>query len=350
MSLKVAFLPGWLGSSLGFVAEVFGYRYPLWPNVPGGLAGQLAQLQLAADGLSPGPFARGAPSSYIDVLTELYGPCLQWLRVQGFDVLPVAIDWRLSLQYSGPACLSQIQAAFGTQPFAIVAHSHGGLVARQVYKQMVTAGIASQLTRLVTMGTPHYGCMEAIKCLFRFSQYYSVLQAVCSWQHIFVPDLGPDFLDNVVATFPSIYELLPFQHYGWLYNTDAGQVSQIYTPSWWARGNPYFSSARLAAAAAVQDGIQNAVPGGLTHCIAGIGVNTAIEIDQSGEQTDDSGYVYSSAGDGVVGLGYTSIPGAPVYQVLGQHSLLTSNPAVLAMLYGLIVSGVPAPGPISLAA
>lgn len=350
MSVNVAFFPGWLGSSLGFVAGVFGYRYPLWPNIPGALAGQLAQLQLASDGLSPGPFARGAPSSYIDVLGEIYAPLLSWLRQQGFNVLPVPIDWRLSLADSGPACLTQITAAFGTEPFAMLAHSHGGLVARSCYNVMSGSGRDSQVTRLVTLGTPHFGCMEAVKCLFRFSQYYSILQAVCGWQHWFIPDLGPDFLDNVVATFPSLYELLPSRDYGWLFQTQPGQVAEIYTPSFWATANPWFSAARLASAPAAQNSISNAIPAGRTVVVAGVGYETAIGLDLLNSQTTEAGYVSSGDGDGIVGVGFTQLPNTPLYIVNGRHSLLPSNGQVLSMLYGLLTTGVPAFPPVSVAA
>lgn len=345
MSVNVAFFPGWLGSSLGFVASFLGYRYPIWPNPLAIGAGQLSTLQLAADGVGPGPYAYGSPSSAIDVLSEVYGPLLTHMNQQGFNVIPVPLDWRKSLSILGEDALDVINTAIGAEPFAVVAHSHGGLAARQMYSLLAGAGQDARLTRMVTLGTPHFGCMEGVRCLFRLSQFYSVLQGACGWQHFFRPDVGPDFIDAVIASFPSIYELMPFKDYGWLFDTDQGQVSTLWTDPFFSSANPYFSAGRLAAAPAVQDAIRTALPPGRLHIIAGYGFNTAVQLDTSESQGDSSGYVYSDQGDGIVGVGYTSVPGYPVYYVREQHSILPSSWQVWDLLYGLIVAGVPSAGP-----
>lgn len=344
--VNVAFFPGWLGSTIGYLPSIFGYRYPIWPNPASIPTGDLVQLQLAADGRSPGPLTHGLAVSAIDVIGAVYGPIVQFMQTLGWNLLPVPIDWRLSLQDSGKAALSAVQAQFGGEPFAIVAHSHGGLVARSAYQWLVQAGQGTQLTRLVTLGTPHYGTMQGVLCLFRQQVYYTLLQSLCGWVHFGIPPWGPDYIDATIASFPAIYELMPFKDYGYLLKVAPDQIAALYQSNFWGSANPHFSAARLNAASAGQDWIQPAMPAGLLYTVAGIGYRTEVGLNLDRSQTTDAGYTSSADGDGIVSIGYTTVPGSGQLVLRCDHVGLVQSSAVWQSLYGLVVSGFPGPPPI----
>jgi hypothetical protein len=337
--VNVVFIPGWAGGELGYVRGIFGLRYPLWLNTYAAFTGELIRLQLAPDGVSPGPLAFGAVSGPLGPIPWLYGPICAWMRSFGWNVLTPPVDWRLSWLSSGQQLLVDIQAAIGSAPFAVVAHSHGGLVARAMYAYLQAAGGDAQLTRLVTMGTPQYGTMEAVRVLCRLPTLYRIFQAACAWYLPTIPYVGPDYLDDLLASWPSLYELLPFGHYGWLYSVAPAQAADIYGSGFFDGGNPYVSSTRLASALAAQDWLQTAIPAGRMVQVVSQGYVTPQQLSPPASPLGDRGYTYDGAGDGIVGAGYATLPNVTTYPVSWPHGDLCQSPAVRQALPSLVATG-----------
>ncbi|MFI7466884.1 esterase/lipase family protein [Nonomuraea sp. NPDC049646] len=139
-----------------------------------------------------------------------YGPLLGYLRRQ-FDVsrgnlISFPYDWRLSCAVNARRLgvtvereLTRLREHVPTAKVTYICHSMGGLIAR--YYLEVLGGRASA-RRLITIGTPHQGAAKAAAALClglapgaraRVGRFGRVL----------------DDLDEVVRTFPSVYELLP---------------------------------------------------------------------------------------------------------------------------------------------
>lgn len=337
--MNVVFVPGWLGGQLGYVQGIFGLRYPLWLNTYAAFTGELVRLQLAPDGVSPGPLAFGAVSGPLGPIPWQYGSIIAYMRGLGWTVLTPPVDWRLSVLTSGQQLLAAIQEAIGTAPFAVVAHSHGGLVARAMYAYLKGAGGDAQLTRLVTLGTPHYGTMEAVRVLCRLPLLYRILQRACNWYLPTIPFVGPAYLDALLGSWPSIYELLPFGHYGWLFAQQPSQAAELYTSGFYSGGNPAVSQDRLTAALAAQDYVQTAIPSGRMVQVVSTGYLTPQTLTPPASPLTEAGYAVDGNGDGIVGQGYATLPGVTSFPVSWPHNTLCESPAVRQALFSLVTAG-----------
>jgi pimeloyl-ACP methyl ester carboxylesterase len=108
------------------------------------------------------------------------------------EVNALGVDWRQSLNDLVGVLKDAVDAEFEAsgQKVDIIAHSHGGLVARKYLDQIG----GDRVEKLITLGTPHNGMLET-------------MEALCQG----VPLLRFDSkaLMDVARGFPSAYELLP---------------------------------------------------------------------------------------------------------------------------------------------
>ena len=108
------------------------------------------------------------------------------------EIHALGVDWRLSLNDLVDVVKAAIDDAVATsgQPVDVLAHSHGGLIARAYLDQ----NGGGSVNKLITMGTPHNGMLET-------------MEAMC--QGISLLRFDPNQLMDVARGLPSAYELLP---------------------------------------------------------------------------------------------------------------------------------------------
>ncbi|RME23685.1 MAG: hypothetical protein D6806_10840, partial [Deltaproteobacteria bacterium] len=118
----------------------------------------------------------------------------------------------------------------GRVRFDVVAHSMGGLIARYYLRfgardvlseddPPVTWAGADRIARLVLIGTPNLGSLEALRTLLEGKQYSVLL---------------PRFQPALMATFPSLYQLLPRARHRPLIDASGdGRRLDPYSPELW---------------------------------------------------------------------------------------------------------------------
>jgi pimeloyl-ACP methyl ester carboxylesterase len=144
-----------------------------------------------------------------------YGDLLDWLRARFrfiepsttdpsrlANLLPVAYDWRLSNRYNGRRLKQIVEPAlerwrsqgapYSEAKVIFICHSMGGLVARWYIEK---EGGAELTRKLVTLGTPYRGALEALEQLVNGVR----------------KGIGPIKVDfsALALSLPSMYQLLP---------------------------------------------------------------------------------------------------------------------------------------------
>ncbi len=117
------------------------------------------------------------------------------------NLIEFAYDWRLSNQLNGRRLADRVipelerwrkETGYVDAKLVFVCHSMGGLIARWFIEVL---GGAELTERLITIGTPHRGSINALDSL----------------ANGFAPGIGAMRvnLDSVLRSFPSVYQLLP---------------------------------------------------------------------------------------------------------------------------------------------
>lgn len=118
------------------------------------------------------------------------------------NFLPISYDWRLSNRYNGRRLKSIVEPAlekwrsqsseFKDAKLVFICHSMGGLVARWYIDREGGAGITR---KLITLGTPHRGALNA-------------LEQLVNGAHVGLGPMGPE-LTGFARSLPSLHQLLP---------------------------------------------------------------------------------------------------------------------------------------------
>ena len=336
MARNVVYLPGLLGSNLGYNTGPNGSYHPVWLDLFSILTGQMATLQLAADGIHPGPLAEGIVVQPNGIFAPAYEPLAAVMVGFGWNVLRWGFDWRKSvLTQAGPAW-SAIRQFYGTQPFWIVAHSQGGLLARAIYGQMVQSGADSQLAGIVTICTPQFGSFEIVRLFNRMPLTYRALVLATGWQDWQNGTPGPAYLDAILATCGGFYELLPFRAAGPLWSADPTQAAALYQLNTYQSGNPFLDPNQFAAAEVSQTILIPLLPAGRLTTILGRGYRTAYSLSGAALPNADEGYLYTQEGDGQVTVAEGQLPGVPFLILDTSHGLACLDPRVWALVAQII--------------
>lgn len=330
--MKVVYLVGQLGSNLSLEGLANRPQRTIWCDLQAILAGQLAWLDLAPDGVSPGPLAGGRVIIPTGILGAAYGPLCLYMDAQGYDVWANGYDWRLSILENARRLWPDIQEWAAGQPIYFVCHSMGGLVARAIYALMVAAGLDAQCARIVTLCTPHFGSLEPVRMWLRLPQLYQSLVRTAGWAQWVAGTPGPVYLDQMIASHPSWYELMAWAGEGPLWAESPAQAAQIYTPAFYAGANQFISPSLLLDAQVFQTTLSMAIPPGRLVCVCGVGVATPYLWTAGADPEEATSWLFTGQGDGLVTLAQASIPGAPLYTVPLSHGLIPLDPAVWANL------------------
>jgi PGAP1-like protein len=130
------------------------------------MRGVIAEMTLAPDGISPGPpdgvqlFASGVLGPYLGFPASVLAV---QLALRGWAVQLWPWDWRKPVYLAGVDLAAWIRGHVAEdEPCAILAHSAGGLVARAVWTELGKTDQQHLVSRIVTLGTPHWGSYSVV--------------------------------------------------------------------------------------------------------------------------------------------------------------------------------------------
>lgn len=316
MALQVVLLPGICGSEL--YLTLAGRRKLVWPDPVYLTTVGPGSLQLAANGLDPGPLALAALDVGGYIQLGIYEPVHRRLNADGWTVRPIGYDWRKSVAVTAPLVKAAILAAFPADDVYIVAHSMGGLVARAVYGLM-TPEERQRVKRLVTLGTPHGGAPQAVWEMASVDWIPGNVALVAS-----VVGLGRDLIpilpgqgkirDQVratIASWPGLYELFPSPDPRWPPFPDL-TLPEVYQALTYFSDNPFVTQTRLDAAKAQIAALDALIPATTPPalCVVGRGAETRERYRDVHGISSIQAWDYTTTGDGIVTTARGILPGS----------------------------------------
>lgn len=145
---------------------------------------------------------------YLDI--DLFFQSLGYEKGRNFFVYPY--DWRKDIRETKESLDNLIETAkqqSGIQKVNIVAHSMGGLVARNY---IADTEKAQKVNKLINLGVPHLGAVKALKAYI----YGVSVSKRIFW--IFSLGIASSEVKDLFSNFPSALELLPNKEYFNFYN------------------------------------------------------------------------------------------------------------------------------------
>jgi pimeloyl-ACP methyl ester carboxylesterase len=173
---------------------------------------------------------------------NVYKGLLIFLRSLGRDVVPFGVDWRRTLDFTVDnlhLVIQRARAEAGSERVDVIAHSHGGLVARAYMSRFPDTHL---IENFITLGTPHKGMLETFKAMVDGISFFG---------------FSPSHIAKVARTFPSAYELLPADPRDGLFRWDAIDADPFLQRGWMVSG---VSSAELDRAAVVVRALPRTIP------------------------------------------------------------------------------------------
>lgn len=227
---NVMFLPGIEASRL------YGGGVKLWEPAPG--TDDTQQLLMNNDGTSvrgdiatkdviDNAYIYGVGNVYLDFLNEMQG----WQTTYGITATTTPYDWRLNLDtiiangrqlpdgsitYLQPPnpgddpylikTLKQLAATSKTGKVTIIAHSMGGLVAKDLMASLGAASTSQYIDRVIFVASPQVGTPEAFGTLLHGDDQ-GLPSSILDYA------MSPQIAREIASNMPSAYSLLPSQEY-----------------------------------------------------------------------------------------------------------------------------------------
>jgi alpha-tubulin suppressor-like RCC1 family protein/pimeloyl-ACP methyl ester carboxylesterase len=388
----IIFLPGIMGSVL--TNTVNGQEKVVWPDIHAvaddnfDWGSPLDILRLQADGVKPlqdtadytsvkvnSPSANGNWDGVVqrvqgNVLGRnidernynvLYEELKTWGYRPGCDLWAFPYDWRKAINTTTndlSTLITQAKNATGSSQVYLVAHSMGGLVARQY---IAGSTRAANVKGLALIGTPILGAPKSVALLEKLACAVQKVGGYCLPRQEVVQDL--------IRNFPAFYALMPSQKYfelaGGFYTSNGTTYSytDVYTAN--VLGNSFVPSLHTSAKN-FQDALWAALPqnnGGWNNVpvtlIGGTGQETIVGISQSFGCYAQSGHsgcynwllpTLKPTGDGTVPEWSISLQkdstnwrgSIPYKSVAAEHTALTQNSTVFGYIKCAVGLGCPA--------
>lgn len=301
----VVFVPGFMGSQLWLGSE------RVWPNVMFMIkephrAIYSENSQIVARGIVdevvvvPNLIKHEAYKRLGDYIVEDLG------YERGKDFFEFAYDWRQDVRRSAAQLGQMIDSLALPQPVILVAHSMGTLVSRYYIERL---GGRKKVERAILMGGPHRGVPKALASLLT------------------APNLLPfglmgERIRQVIATFPSCYQILPIYPCG--ADQAGNKINFMEDESWLPEAQvPLLRGAREFRK---ELGTRSSVP---AISIFGYGLKTISSISlirQTEGMLRDILYKHEPAGDSVIPEHSAVLPGSEIHPVQQYHgSLFVDN-------------------------
>jgi pimeloyl-ACP methyl ester carboxylesterase len=151
------------------------------------------------------------------------------------EVIPFGIDWRRTLGFNVDQLQDRIRRAGRVN---IIAHSHGGLVAREYLRKHG----GDLVDHFITLGTPHKGLLDTMEAMTQGIDFFK-------W--------SKSHLMKTARTFPSAYEVLPADPLDGFFEWNKNKNADPFTQTAWADAS---MKPKLADAAAVVAGLPRTLP------------------------------------------------------------------------------------------
>lgn len=223
------------------------------------------------------------------------------------DLLEFGYDWRQDLRWSarklGEAIEDwQAHSRAALAPVTIIAHSMGCLVSRYYVERLEGK---TRVGRLILIGGPHAGAPRTLEA-FAFGQ-----------KPLFIGRLAERF-QRVVATFPSIYTILPTA--ACVFDTE-GRPLDLYGDERWAA--PEYQ-AYIANARSFREelGTRISVP---AVCVFGYGLKTVVRVEMeegSPGNWEKMRFIREDRGDDMVPEDSAVLEGVEIHPVYQHHGSL----------------------------
>jgi pimeloyl-ACP methyl ester carboxylesterase len=152
---------------------------------------------------------------------NVYKGLTMFLGSLGLDLTEFGVDWRRPLGFEIDRLQDKIRrvaSGSASNKVDIVTHSHGGLVAR---KYLEKYGNENLVDKFVTLGVPHKGLLKTFK-------------AMCEGISLF--GFSPSHIMKVSRSFPSAYELLPFDAGDGLFKFEGTNADPFSEQGWLING------------------------------------------------------------------------------------------------------------------
>jgi len=315
----VVFVPGLMGSELWrgdellwpqmrrFLREPEIFRYPSGPDVePRRIVHQVIVV--------PNLIKLDQYSRMVDFLVEELG------YTSGVDLLEFPYDWRQDLRLSARnlrEAIGRWREEQGHGRVTVMAHSLGCMVSRYYVERL---GGRSEVERLVLMGGPLYGVPKIVLSLLL-------------GKGILPFGLLGDRIRAVVASFPSVYQILPT--YPCVFEIDGEPIDLYADPGWVAEGHEalWQDGRRFWSELGTRSSVS-------TLSIFGYGIRTVTRLsaqrDRSGHWRDVQ-FEQEELGDGSVPEVSTLLPEVEIHPVHQSHgALFTDNDVKMRLRLELI--------------
>jgi pSer/pThr/pTyr-binding forkhead associated (FHA) protein len=301
----VVFVPGFMGSQLWLGSE------RIWPNI----MFMFRESQNAIYSETSPIVARGIVDEVVvvpnliklDQYNRLGDYLVENLGYErGKDFFEFSYDWRQDVRRSAAQLGQMIDSLALSQPVTLIAHSMGTLVSRYYIERLDGR---KKVERAILMGGPHRGVPKALASLLT------------------APNLLPfgllgERIRQVIATFPSCYQILPVYPCG---SDQAGnKINFMEEESWLPEAQ--VPLLRLAREFRKELGTRSSVP---TISIFGYGLKTISSISLF-KHTEgvlrDILYKHEPSGDSVIPEHSAVLPGSEIHPVQQYHgSLFVDN-------------------------
>ncbi|MBC7766876.1 hypothetical protein H7Y21_02705 [Arenimonas sp.] len=274
---------------------------------------------------------------YVD--KDIYKDFAVYLDIQKkkntiIDYNAIPYDWRMSADYilnegiklkdkniDLVQTIKDLEKTSKTGKVTIIAHSNGGLVAKQLLLELQRLGLENVVDKLIFIAVPEYGTAQAITALM-FGHNQSLAGGLIMRSSI-ARELGKNM--------PTAYTLLPSEKY-YTYNPNSDRLLQETEIRNYSRVNPGL----LEKSKVLHQKLDNIIyPKNMAlYQILGTGVNTLDDIRLDDKNIYKIIPLYSKNGDGVVQDVYSSRQGkvltVDLNNTIYKHANIMNSPKVIA--------------------
>ncbi|MDQ3248001.1 MAG: CHAT domain-containing protein, partial [Chloroflexota bacterium] len=324
---NVVIVPGMFGCELSSF-DSHGRQERIWLNARHIMAGHLKRLRLDERGRNEADPAYTVRAT--GIMKRTYGELILSLADQ-WNVRVFWYDWRKDFKIAAAQLQARINTWFGEREAVhFVAHGEGGLVVRS-YIAQYNESWQNRPGKLIMLGTPNYGLFTAIQAVT------GQLEMI-RWLDLLDTLHGADEVHRIIATFPSLYQLLPAPR-------PRSGLGDLYRPETYG-DRLKVPKQHLENARSHHELLRGAVDPARMIYIAGANQSTVTDVDMSALRSDPHSpsqtlYTLGKQGDGRVPhklglLQSTTDQIVPTYYVEAVHDNLPAHPGVLSMLNELL--------------
>ena len=317
-------VPGFIATELDTQALGLA-NFKIWPNDAYLFANGAGAMQLAPDGINPGPLAtfRLAPNGA--AFPSTISPLVSALTYGGYATSTYFFDWRQTIVSAAKGLAAFISALVPSSIWKIVCHSMGGLVFRLAFQQLSPV-IQGNCKAVVYLSTPFGGSLAAAQALagkILFNNWANYICAAVKFQSSLTVPLvrfqgsPQQNLNATLASFPGLAELLPSFTPTWQ-SVDPLAALLLAAGSYNAT-NIAVTQGFLDSAEATQNLLEASLTGpqpAVQVCAVGTGHVTPDTVADITKLGAPAGYNNTTAGDGVVAVDRGVLPGATSVQTL----------------------------------